>query len=60
MKESRAESADTDREEHVAQLRNGGIGENFFNVVLRKTHRRREKRGRRADHRHHAHGVWRE
>ena len=48
-------SAHADAQEHVSELRNRGVGENFLDIVLRQADGRREERRRQADHRHRVH-----
>ena len=40
-----------DAEEHVAELRNRGVGEDFLDIVLRQADGGGEERGREADDR---------
>src|SRR5947207_11021825 len=45
MKNRRGVAPDTDADEHVAELADGGIGENFFYVVLRQRDAGRNQSG---------------
>ena len=45
--------ADPDADEHVAELRDRGVGEHLLDVVLPEADRRREERRERADASHH-------
>ena len=45
-------SADAQRGHHKAQLRDGRIGQNSFDVALRQGHGRRQQRGKGAGHSH--------
>ena len=44
--------ADAERDEHVAELRAGRVGDDALDVVLHEADRRGEERGDRADDRH--------
>jgi len=52
MEDRRRIGAEPGGQEHVAELRDGGVGEHLLDVRLRQADRRREDRRRRADHRH--------
>jgi hypothetical protein len=47
--------ADAEAQEHVAQLRDGGVGENFFDVRLHQADGRGVERGERANQRNDEH-----
>ena len=49
------ECANAARKKHVAELRDGRVGENFLDVVLRETDRRRKQRCSCADDGHDEH-----
>ena len=52
VEDAEAVAADAERDEHVAKLRTGRIGDDALDVVLHEADRRGEERRRRADHRH--------
>ncbi len=56
MKDAGRKRAHADAQKHVAELRNGGVRENFLDVDLRQADGGGEERGRKADHRHRVHG----
>ncbi len=56
MPDAGRKRAHADAQEHVAELRHGGVGVHFLDVHLRHTDGRREERRRQADHRHGVHG----
>ena len=49
VKDRRAERRHTDGQEHITELADGGIGQNFFYIVLGERDGGGEKRGGRAD-----------
>src|SRR6267154_3123710 len=60
VKNSRCERAHTEGQEHVTELADGGIGENFLDVVLDQGHGGGKDRGYGSYDRDHVHGDRRE
>ena len=50
VEDARRERAHSDAQEHVAELRDGGVGEHFLDVHLRQADSGGEERGGQADH----------
>ena len=65
MEDARRKGADAERQEHVSQLRDGGVRKHAFDVVLHQPYRRGKHRGKCANdgdgfHRRrsqHKHGI---
>ena len=59
MKHRGLTGGEPDRHHHVTELREGGVGENAFDVVLLRRHQRRQHCGDRADPGNDMKGDWR-
>ena len=60
VEDAGGKGSDAEREKHVAELRDGGVGEDPLDVVLHEADGRGEDRGQRADDGDRLHRRWRE